>query len=236
MSKKHASAAILAATAFTAADAGNAATIVIDEFVAPQYVVARAPTGNFSRSEIRAPSTVAVGGYRDMAVTNTTGRLNGTSLETGDGYLDFNNASRSSGTGTITWDGAAASGLKGLDVTDGGTNDAVFFSVVFADADIAMAFSITDTQGRVSTYNTLLVEEFSDPAEVIFRFSDFSGSADFTKVNTISFTLIGTRPAVDATLDRIYFGATVAPVPLPAAAPLLLAAVGGLALAGRRRK
>ncbi|OWJ80499.1 VPLPA-CTERM sorting domain-containing protein [Haematobacter genomosp. 1] len=236
MSKKHALAAILAAAAVTAADAGNAATIVIDEFVAPQYVVARAPSGNFARSEIRAPSTVAVGGYRDMSVTNSTSRLNGTSLETGDGYLDFNNASRTSGTGTITWDGQNSTGLRGLDVTDGGTNDAVFFSVVFADADIAMAFSITDTQGRVSTFNTLLVEEFSDPAEVIFRFSDFSGSADFTQVNAISFTLIGTRPAVDASLDRIYFGATVAPVPLPATAPLLFAAMGGLAFAARRRK
>ena len=236
MSRKHALAAILAAAVVTTADASHAASIIIDQFISPQYVVARAGTGDFSRSEIRAPSAVAVGGYRDMSVSNSTNRLNGTSLETGGGYLDFNNASRTSGTGTIKWDGQNSTGLRGLDVTDGGTNDAVFFGVIFADADIAMAFSLTDTQGRVSTYNTLLVEELSDPEEVFFRFSDFSGSADLTQINAISLTLIGTRPAVDLTLDRIYFGATVAPVPVPAAAPLLLAAIGGLALAVRRRK
>lgn len=232
---------LLAAVATTALVAGSAsaATIVIDRFITEQYVVAVPPTGDVSMSEVIAPSASAVGGYRYMRVSNNHNRLNGTSLATGDGYLDFSNASRTTGTGTITWNGPGLTGLGGLDITDGGTNDAVFFDVIFADSDISMAFSLTDTSGRRSVFNALLSEELSDPQSVIFNFSDFIGDADFTQINSISFTLGAARNAVDASLSMLYFGSTQpapAPVPLPAAAGLLGAALGGLGLVARRRR
>lgn len=234
-SSKHALAALLALMTLPAGPAA-AATIVIDQFVAPQLVVARPARGSVAASEVAAP--LSIGGYREMRATNRENRLNGTTLEAGEGVLDFSNAARTSGTGTLTWNGIRSTGLRGLDVTDGGTNDAVFFDVLFSDANVDMTFSLRDTAGRTSTYSYLIGEELSGSAgaaPVVFSFADFAGTADLRSINSVSFTLAGRAAAVDASLDLLYFGSTLAPVPLPAGALLLGSALLGAGLMGRRR-
>lgn len=230
-SPKHALAAMLALVALPTGPVA-AATIIIDQFVAPQYVVSRPGPGNVAASEVAAP--LSIGGYREMRVTNGQNRLNGTSLETGGGVADFSNASRTAGSGTLTWNGIGSTGLGGLDVTDNGTNDAVFFDVVFSDADVDLAFAVVDTRGRTSTYSYLVGEELSG-TPVVFSFADFTGNADLTSINSVSFRLSGRSPSVDASLDLLYFGSTLTSVPLPASGILLGAALLGAGLMGRRR-
>ena len=231
-SLKHALYALLAAVTLPVGSAG-AATIIIDEFIAPQTVVAVPGPGAVSSSEVKAP--LSIGGYRDMRVVNNNRRTNGTTLEARDGALDFSNASRTSGTGTVTWNGLRSTGLRGLDVTDGGTNDAVIFDVLFADAEVDLTFSVIDTRGRTSSYSYLIKEALTRSSVVFFKFTDFAGTADLKSINSVSFTLSGRTASVDATLDLLSFGQTPVPVPVPASGLLLGTAVLGAGMLRRRR-
>lgn len=216
----------------------NAATIIVGSFDAEQYVEANPRGGSVSSSEVAVASNVA-GGYRYMSVTNNTGRLGGTSLSSIDGYLDFSNAARTSGTGTVVWDGAGSTGLRGLDLTSGGTNDALFLDVVFADASLSLTFNIRDTTGAVSTITTTVSETVEEETSLTFLFSSFTGSANFALVDSISLILSGTAQSLDATIDTVYAASTLPPVaevPVPAAGLLLAGGVLALGAANRRKR
>ncbi|MFC3059620.1 VPLPA-CTERM sorting domain-containing protein [Paenirhodobacter populi] len=213
----------------------SAASIILGDFNVEQYVEANPRQGQVSSSEVYSPSAVKVGGYRSLSVTNANGRTGGTSLESADGYLDFSNSARTSGTGTVLWDGIGSTGLGGVDLTDGGTNNALFLDVIFADANLTLSFSVTDTAGFTSTISKTVAESLLEPTSLSFLFSDFSGSANFSSLNSISLILTGTTQGLDASIDTVYAASTLPAVPLPAAGWLM---VGGLAALGvmKRRK
>lgn len=216
----------------------SASTIVLGDFNVEQYVEARPRQGQVSSSEVYSPAASQVGGYRYMSATNSNGRSGGTSLLSSDGYLDFSNAARTSGTGTLLWDGLGSVGLGGVDLTDRGTNNALFLDVVFADANLTLSFSVTDTHGATSTLTQTVSQTLVDPTSMAFLFDDFTGSADFTSLNSISLILSGTTQGLDATIDTVYAASTLSPlpaVPVPAAGWLML---GGLMALGtlKRRK
>lgn len=221
---------VLGGTAFGA----SAATIVLDPFTTEQ----NASTPNATSSEIEAP--FAIGGQREFSVTSSSNRPSATQLSTSDGYLDFNNAARATGTGIITWNGIGNIGLGGFDLTSGGVNDAVFLDVIFADANVNLAFEVTDTSGATSSFDYLISEVLE--GQLGFAYDDFDGNADFTSIDSISLALVGLSQAADVTLDVVYFdelnpgGDTPAPVPLPASLLLLGPAVLGLAAIKRRRR
>lgn len=211
-----------------------AKTVVLDPFTTPQY--SSTPSNQTSES----PAPFAIGDTREFAVTSSTSRQSATQLTTSDGFLDFNNAARTTGTGTITWNGVGDAGLNGFDLTSGGVNDAVFLDVVFADANVNLAFSVTDTAGTTSSFEYLITEVLE--GQLAFAFDAFGGDADFTSINSISLGLTALSPAADVTLDVAYFDAqnpgadTPAPVPLPASALLLGPAILAFAALKRRRK
>lgn len=210
----------------------SAKTIILDPFTTEQY----ASTPNVPTTTADAP--FAIGGQRTFAVTSSSDRTSATQLTTQDGYLDFNNAARATGSGTITWNGAGA-GLGGYDLTAAGVNDAVFLDVLFADANVSLTFSITDTRGQTSSFDYLIDDVLE--GQLAFSYGSFNGSADFTSVDSISLGLVGLSPAADVTLDVVYFDSqdpgadTPAPVPLPASALLLGPAVLALAAFKRRK-
>lgn len=211
----------------------EAKTIVLDPFTTEQY----ASTPNASSNSAAAP--FAIGNQREFSVTSSSNRASATQLTTQDGYLDFNNAARTTGSGLITWNGENNAGLGGYDLTAGGANDAVFLDVLFADANVGLTFSVTDTIGQTSSFEFLIDEVLE--GELAFSYGDFEGAADFTDVATISLGLVGLAPAADITLDVVYFDSvdpgteTPAPVPLPASALLLGPAVLALAAFKRRK-
>lgn len=214
----------------------NAATITIGSFDTEQYVEHTPRTGNVRSSEV---AVTTLGGYRYMTVTNNNSRAGGTSLSSYEGYLDFSNAARTSGTGTVTWDGQGSTGLGGVDLTSAGTNDALFLDVVFADANLVLSFTIRDTLGAISTITTTVAETLTDPTSLTFLFSSFTGTANFALVDSITLTLSGTTQGLDASIDTVYAGSTqpeVAPVPLPAAGFLLAGGVLALGAAKRRKR
>lgn len=233
VSKLHAAAGAFALLAGTTG-AVSAATITLDPFTTEQ--TASSPSTPFSTS----PAPFAIGDNREFTVTSSSARPNATQLATSDGVLDFNNAARATGTGTIVWNGVGNGGLGGFDLTDGGSNDAVFLDVLFADANVDLSFSVTDTAGQTSSFDYLIDEVLE--GELAFNYGDFIGEADFASIDTISLALTGLSPAADLTLDVIYFGAsdpgtdTPAPVPLPASALLLGPGILALAAFKRRRR
>ena len=225
--------ALLASTLMT-----NAATIIIGSFDTEQYVEARPRSGSVSSSEVQV-ATNQVGGYRYMSVTNNNNRSGGTSLSSYEGYLDFSNAARTSGTGTVVWDGQGSTGIGGVDLTSNGTNDALFLDVVFADANLTLTFSIRDTTGAISTLTKTVNETLEEPTTLSFLFSDFTGSANFALVDSITLILSGTGLALDATIDTVYAASTLpaaAEVPVPAAGWLLAGGVLALGAAKRRKR
>ncbi len=215
----------------------SAATVIISDFQTYQHVETRPGAGQVSSSEVYSVSAAKIGGYRDMRVTNnSTTRTSATTLTSQDGLLDFSNAARIIGTGTLTWNGLGSVGLGGVDITDSATNNALFLDVIFADANLTLSFSVTDTSNRTSTLTQIVAETLTDPTSLAFLFSDFVGSADFSSLNSITFTLSGTTAGLDATIDTIYSGSTLPAVPLPAAGWLMLGAFGAMGAVARRRR
>ncbi|MCX7567498.1 VPLPA-CTERM sorting domain-containing protein [Sulfitobacter sp. F26169L] len=217
------------------ASAATAATVMIDDFNAQQYVedVPRATETNISTL---ATATV-LGGSRTMSVStspnNGTNPIAGSTLEStgaagfpAPSVLKFANDTFQRGLATVVY-GLAAGGVALGDLTDGGLNDKFFFEVVSGDLPgTVYTATVEDTLANSHTVTELLVPGFS-PFQA---FSDFVG-VDLSSVASLTFTL-------DSNGVEAFDGAigSVSAVPVPAAGLLLLGGLGGLAAVGRRRR
>lgn len=217
-------AGVIAATATTLlASQAFAATVTLDDFSIAQSAVDVAYPGSTSSS------TIAFGnGTRTLTATQTgsTSSVAGTVLEASGGSLAFSNKANVTGSGSLSYTALGDISL--------GANPYFLFDVGYFDNAANFSVSATDSFGNTSTYNELLGPGFNP----YLYFSEFDGLADFNNIASLTFTLDTTLLAVsvDGSLNGISYGADdVAPVPLPAAGLLLLAAVGGLGAAARRK-
>lgn len=234
---------VVGASFALAASAATAATVTIDDFRTAQSVSAPPANGVPSSSTINAPGAAAVGGHRTMTVSRTSGP-NAVTLEvdTESQIVDFSAASRTRGTATISWFGDSS--WTGVDLTDGGTNNAIFVRTVFADAELSLVWTVTDTAGHTGSLTYKLSEDvdFDDEGTYVdfdFVFTSFSGNVDFTSIKSLSLTLSSTAAAPDASFQLLYAGPTddfVPVVPLPAAGWMLIGGAAALGAVGRRRR
>ncbi|MDB5661565.1 MAG: sorting protein [Cypionkella sp.] len=207
-----------------------AATVVFDDFNDNQLAVDEPYPGSTNTS------TIAFGaGTRTLTaenVSNNGNDIGATTLAAVGGSLSFSNDDLSTGTGTVTYTNVG-------DISSG-ANPFFFFEVGFFDNVANFIATAVDALGNTSTYQEVLQAGF-DPQ---LFFSEFSGTADFNNLSTLSFMVdtsnvpgFGAVPSVDGSLRSISIGDDgVSPVPLPAGGLLLLAGLGGLAALRRKAR
>ncbi|MEM6971827.1 MAG: VPLPA-CTERM sorting domain-containing protein [Pseudomonadota bacterium] len=121
---------------------------------------------------------------------------------------------------------------SGVDLSGGGLND-VFIVNVF-DSDVAFDIDVTFTDGVNTDTETISVTGPLSNDTITFSFADFGG-VDFSSIAGLSL-VIASASALDAqfTLLTTIDSTPPSAVPLPATALLLMAGLGGLAMARRR--
>ncbi len=146
----------------------------------------------------------ALGGYRDLCVSNVSGS-SGTSILTASsssgGYLDLSQTTGVYSVATVQWDGndgactISPTGLGGVDLTDGGFNDGVVVRVVAADGlPVVVTLRIYTNASNWKQKSVTLSSQITGgaAAEVVFRFADLSGGAgtlDPTNVGAVELIL-----------------------------------------------
>jgi hypothetical protein len=249
-------AAVALAAPFSVSTA-MATTIIVDDFTVGQQA-AVATSGPTSTWTCGGGASI-LGGCRYLEVSTDQGFSLGTILSVENGLLTFDNGSASTGTGWIVYDGngdrsgaTAIADVNGVDFgssvyTNGlGGEDLLmgqetgFFTITPAEFDQTegtvlefSAFAWDMFGGAVSYFEDVDLTSFSP----ILGYDQFSGTDGFRwdQLGALAFRVDSVNVAFDGQITSI----TATPIPLPAAAFLLLGGLGGLAgvsFAGKRRR
>ena len=226
--------------AFMVAGSASAATLIatIDDYNGGDQRVADAPDLVPTNASQVAYGN-AIGGYRDMAVSNDQGSADATELRVSNGALQFSNISLASGTGIITYDGdddpnvLDPFGLGGVDLQVGSLSQNYFlFDVIDADGNIDVTVDAFDMSGGQSTYFETLSPGLGFSPFLFYN--EFVGNADFNDIGALRFTVASTNGIIDrdGAIDEI--GAYY--VPVPASGILMIGGLGGLLACRRMRR
>ncbi len=181
---------------------------------------------------VGAADPTILGGNRDLYVSKLTDNAGdlasrNATVAVGGGVFDFSTSTGTSGRAQIQWDGAEATaaidytGLGGLDLTFGGTQNAFAIGVVFSDA--GFNFKITAyTDAANYTEVTIAANEHLVPTTTTIPFSAFllaSGSylggtvvvqqtgtgSDLTNLGALVVDIdqLGQKTSLDLTLDQV---------------------------------
>lgn len=115
--------------------------------------------------------------------------------------------------GTITFEFSQPVDFAGFSAYDGG-----FFEVTSARGDQLVG----------DEFITVAGDNLSNRLE--------TPQGDFDGISTLNFIFQNSGEGASGGIDDLEFTASVAPIPVPAALPLLAAGLGGLVLVGRRRR
>lgn len=225
-----------------AAAIGQAAPVSIDDFDTPPHsvndssddgsaVVDQAPNSG----DLASPDPL--GGYRDISVNlieQTEGsdssevavNPNGASSD-----LRVSNDEGARSYAGVQWDGDDGpgseaidmTGLGGLDLTGGGTNDRINVTVLANDAGAAnLTFSAWNSDNGSGPFSLsmdipMVDPDVASPETMSFLFSEFSGSPDFTNVGALEASFDGDN-AIDG-------GPFDGETPLPSAADIQIGSV-----------
>lgn len=218
-----------AVLAFTPA---TAATVVFDDFDLVQSTTDMPAVGS---TQVNTSMVPFGAGSRTLTATNITNNgisENATTLQVAGGSLSFSNNDGATGTGELSY-----SDVGDIQLDDDPSRSFFSFGIDPGAFDQIAQFTVTatDTNAMTSTYTETLLPGF----DTQLFFSEFTGSADFNILSTLSFLIdshnvlsgFGPQPKLDGSLNSISIGA----VPLPASGLLLFGALGGV-VALRRRK
>jgi hypothetical protein len=201
--------------------------VTIDDFETSDSVTAR------PRDPVDSSSTTSgtfLGGTREMTATFLGGgdaTVSGNSGAPPDGRLLFEALPEAQGTLDIIWlDITGADKGPGDDLTAGGTLNAIALEVALNETAVAVSIELTDTAANTGSAAATLA---AGPGTSLLLFSDFSGSVDYTDIETIHLQLTTASPH-----SRLELG-DVSSVAVPEPASALLLAAGLAGLCARRR-
>lgn len=207
------------------------AEIVIDSFVTPQTLELEfGGVGNVAGSVAAAE---ALGGERDASLTRVLGEDRADLLinPTGDELMSCS-AGNSLVSWTVVWDGEDDSplvdpdGLGGIDLTQGGANDAL---LIRAGSDLAAFVQVTVTGAAGGTTTAQLdLPGVADLTDYHLPFAAFDTPALLADAGSVSLVLAGPQ-GLDAQIDDV-----VATVPEPGGAAMVAACA--LLVLGRARR
>lgn len=153
----------------------------------------------------------------------------GNSLVIDSGDLTFN----SGGGGTNATATVSYAFQTFLDVTAGSTGFSFGTGSVDGASVLRASLSVTDADG--ASQSTVQQDITSTPGSVLFGYADFTG-VDLSRITSVTLNLQNTTFGTDGVIGTEFTadGGTIAPIPVPAGLPLLLAGLGALALLRRR--
>jgi hypothetical protein len=128
------------------------------------------------------------------------------------------------GTVAVSWQN-----IGGADLTEGSTLNAIGIEIVFDDLPADLIVNVTDGSSNTGQSTLATAGGIFAPQEVAIPFASFSGSVDFTDVESISLVVSPLFPATDVQLGFIE-----STVPEPSTG--LLLGLGMAVLGSRRRK
>lgn len=110
---------------------------------------------------------------------------NGIALISGSSELNFNGDSGVLGTGQIIYSGGDLVG--GIDITDGGTLDAIRLDIQSSNVPFNLVFDATDTSSNTASFTQLINPVFVGPQSDSIALSNFGG-VDLTNLSELSLT------------------------------------------------
>lgn len=197
------------------------AQIVVDNFTTNQASLALTfpPAGTTASSS--ASGAEILGGERDIQVNLTSGVIAGNQMSAvvSSGFYSYSQDATIAGTGVVQWDGTDGSptlnptGLGGIDLTAGGTQDAFVLSVQFDDLPVNLVLQVSTDAGNASTFTLAAPGLIFSPTDFVIPFASFTPSAgtgaNFANVGAITLTAGSPVTAPDLVLDFLRTTATI---------------------------
>lgn len=220
-----------------------AQALIIDNFdTGPQFVVSTFLPGPTTIGGLVGTDTI--GGSRTVEIYDPTGAIKAecatapgaTTLSVGSGTLAHGQNSVSGGCSRVTWD-AGGTGLGGVDLTDGGTDNGLMVDVVAFDTGIMSAtIEFIDTSAGSGT---LELSGVVGVGSNFLAFVDIVGAVDLTMIDSIILTIVADA-STDAELEIVGTTFFEEPDPMDMPEPSIIGLLGiaavGLGYAARRRR
>lgn len=203
------------------------ADVIIDSFDTAYTLAANAGMNSASFG------SSAIGGETDVGLMAMNGQVSVESDFDGQGLLRYQQGLLVSSITEIVWDGTdsdpgnlASNGLGGVDLTSGGTDTGIQYTIRSLDTFVNLLFIAYSPSGDSSILTALAgpisTASSNAPSSVFVPFGDFtpsSGSgADFQNIGALELNITSPFATV---LDIAEIRSTAKPIPAPAAAPLL---------------
>jgi len=201
--------------------ASRAQPILIDDFSTNQaaQTLTFPPAGTSSSSSVSGAGIL--GGERDVEVDLTAGVIAGNTMSAtvSSGFFSYSQDATISGMGKIQWDGTDGSptinptGLGGIDLTAGGTQDAFLLSVFFDDLPVNIVIEVFTDAGNASSLTLATPGLLFSATGFVLPYSAFTTTlgtgADFANVGAITLTLGSSVTAPDVVLDFLQTTSTL---------------------------
>jgi uncharacterized repeat protein (TIGR01451 family) len=204
-----------------AAGMGAAQSITIDDFSTNQssLTLTYPPAGTSASSSVSGSGIL--GGERDLQVNLSGGVIAGNTLSAvvSSGFLSYSQDATISGTAVVQWDGTDGSptlsptGLGGVDLTVGGSQDALLLAVFFDDLPINITFQVYTDATHASQATVSLPGLLFSSTSFVVPFSAFTPTlgtgADFTNVGAIVMQTGSSVTAPDLVIDFLQTTSTL---------------------------
>jgi uncharacterized repeat protein (TIGR01451 family) len=206
--------------ALPAASRGQA--ITIDDFSTNQaaLLLTYPPAGTTASSSVSGAGIL--GGERDMEIDLTGGVIAGNTLSAtvSSGFFSYSQDATITGMGKLQWDGTDGSptlnptGLGGIDLTAGGTQDAFALSLFFDDLPVNMTLEVFTDAGNASSLTLTTPGLLFSSTSFVLPYRSFTttlgSGADFSNVGAITLSVGSGVSAPDLVIDFLQTIATLA--------------------------
>jgi hypothetical protein len=204
---------------------------LIDTFAAGKQSLSVSADATTDSNQANPGTGVAIGGWRDIALTWISGDLDFANTLPAGGKFAFTQGT-SEGEATITWDGANSQGvlsyLLGANLTSGGNDEFLLNILTTTGTGLGLTMTVYTDATNASSYSTSVAGGFSGNKTLLyssFTQSGTAGPANFANVGAIVLGLKGAGHAgSDITIGTISTGQSV-----PEPPTLAFAVMGAMA-------
>lgn len=198
-----------------------AQSITIDDFSTnqPALTLTFPPSGTSASSSVSGAGIL--GGERDLQLNLTAGVIAGNtdSATVSSGFFSYSQDATISGNAVLQWDGTDgsaglnATGLGGVDLTAGGTQDAFLLNVFFDDLPVNTVITVYTDAGNASALTVALPGLLFSSTNFALPYSSFvttlGTGANFANVGAITLSLGSATTAPDVVIDFLQTTALV---------------------------